>query len=95
MAIEYIKRHIATEKPGYKDLNKYVFEVDNLLTKSQIKHSLIELFNLDPKSIVSINTHRPPQKQKQRALGGKKIPLKRAILTLKTGEKIFPNEAQE
>lgn len=87
MAIQYIKRRILTEKAGYQNLNKYVFEVDNLLTKSQIKQSLSELFNLDAKAIVSINTHRPPQKQKKQGSGiGKKIPLKRAIITLKKGE---------
>ena len=89
MAIEYIKRRILIEKTGYQNLNKYVFEVDNLLTKSQIKQSLLELFNLNPKAIVSVNTHRPPQKQKQRmAVASKKIALKRAIITLKKGETI-------
>ncbi len=87
MAIEYIKRRIFTEKKGYQNLNKYVFEVDNLLTKSQIKRCILELFNLNPKSIVAINTHRPPQKHRRRQTAiGKKTSHKRAIITLRKGE---------
>ncbi len=87
MAIEYIKRRISTDKTGYKNVNKYVFEVDNLLTKSQIKQCILQLFNLDPKSIIAVNTHRPPQKQRRRqTIIGKKTSSKRAIITLKKGE---------
>ena len=88
MAIEYIKRRISTEKTAdYQNINKYVFEVDNLLTKSQIKQCILELFNLHSKSIVAINTHRPPQKQRRRqTVIGKKTSHKRAIITLKKGE---------
>ena len=96
MAIEYIKRRILTDKIGYQSLNKYVFEVDNLLTKAQIRESFLELFNLNSKSIISINTHRPPQKQKQRrSVVGKKMALKRAIITLKKGETIAFGEPLE
>lgn len=96
MAIEYLKRRILTEKAGYQNLNKYVFEVDNLLTKSQIRQSVSELFNVNPKVIVAINTHRPPQKQKQqRSVVGKKIAVKRAIITLKKGETLTFTEPIE
>ena len=89
MAIEYIKRRILAEKVGYQNANKYVFEVDNFLTKAQIKKCLLELFKLEPNSIVSVNTHRPPQKHKRRMSNiGKKTIFKRAIITVKQGQNL-------
>lgn len=94
MAIEYIKRRVLTEKHGSNNLNKYVFEVDSFLTKPQIKQCIVELFKLNPNSIISVNTHRPPQKQKQRmSVIGKTTVFKRAIITLKKGENLSFGES--
>lgn len=85
--IDLVKCPVITEKTcRLIDTNQYTFDVDIRLTKLQIKKIFKEFFNI---TIVSINTHIPPIKKKRLGLQqGYKSRYKRAIITVKKGQKI-------
>ena len=68
-------------------LNKYVFRVSPRANKIQIKQAIERLFN---KKVVSVNTsnYAGKKKRERRADFGRKPHWKKAIVTLKEGEKI-------
>ena len=73
------------------DSNQYTFDMDDRLTKTQIKQIIQELFKV---SVVAVNTHRPPRKKRRVGTRqGFKSSYKRVIITLKAGETIelIPN----
>ena len=67
--------------------NKYVFRVSPRANKIQIKQAIERLFN---KKVVSVNTcnYAGKKKRERRADFGRKSHWKKAIVTLKEGEKI-------
>jgi large subunit ribosomal protein L23 len=67
--------------------NKYVFRVAPRANKIQIKHAIEKLFN---KTVVAVNTanYAGKKKRERRADFGRKPHWKKAIVTLKEGEKI-------
>ena len=67
--------------------NKYVFRVSPRANKIQIKQAVEKLFN---KKVVSVNTcnYAGKKKRERRADYGRKAHWKKAIVTLKEGEKI-------
>ena len=68
------------------DSNQYTFDMDNRLTKTQIKQVIKKVFNV---SVVAINTHRPPRKKRRVGTQqGLKAAYKRVIITLKPGDTI-------
>lgn len=79
--LDLIKYPIITDKATkLLELNQYTFATSLGANKTQIKSAIEQLFNV---KVVSVNTHRLPQKQ--RRIGkflGKKTNYKRAILTL-------------
>lgn len=79
--LDLIKYPIITDKATkLLELNQYTFATSLSANKTQIKSAIEQLFNV---KVVSVNTHRLPQKQ--RRIGkflGKKTNYKRAILTL-------------
>ena len=85
--IDLIKYPVITEKScRLIEQNKYTFDVDKKLTKSQIKKNLENLFKIN---IISLNTHLPPIKKKRLGLKqGYKVRYKRVIITIKSNQKI-------
>ena len=68
------------------DSNQYTFDMDDRLTKTQIKQIVQELFKV---SVVAVNTHRPPRKKRRVGTRqGFKSSYKRVIITVKAGETI-------
>ena len=78
-----------TEKSSLlsEKLNKYVFRVAPRANKIQIKAAIEKLFN---KKVVAVNTcnFAGKKKRERRADFGRKPHWKKAIVTLKEGEKI-------
>jgi len=76
------KQSVLTEK-----LNKYVFRVSPRANKIQIKEAVERLFN---KKVLTVNTcnYAGKKKRERRADFGRKSHWKKAIVTLKEGEKI-------
>ena len=92
MMIDAVKYPILTEKSmRLIDSNQYTFDMDDRLTKTQIKQIIQELFKV---SVVAVNTHRPPRKKRRVGTRqGFKSSYKRVIITLKAGEttELIPN----
>jgi large subunit ribosomal protein L23 len=67
--------------------NKYVFRVSPRANKIQIKQAIQRLFG---KTVISVNTcnYAGKKKRERRADFGRKAHWKKAIVTLKEGEKI-------
>jgi large subunit ribosomal protein L23 len=67
--------------------NKYVFRVNPRANKIQIKQAIEKLFS---KKVVSVNTcnYAGKKKRERRADYGRKAHWKKAIVTLKEGDKI-------
>ena len=67
--------------------NKYVFEVNPSANKLEIKQAVESLFH---KKVVSVNTanYAGKKKRERRADFGRRIHWKKAIVTLKEGEKL-------
>jgi large subunit ribosomal protein L23 len=85
---QVLKRPILTEKSDYqRDDNQYVFEVDRRANKLQIKEAVEVIFDVQ---VAAVNTMI--MKPKRRKLGRKTITArsawKRAVVTLKAGERI-------
>jgi large subunit ribosomal protein L23 len=78
-----------TEKASLmsEKLNKYVFRVSPRANKIQIKQAIEKLFN---KKVVAVNTcnYAGKKKRERTANFGRKAHWKKAIVTLKEGEKI-------
>ena len=78
-----------TEKASLlsEKLNKYVFRVNPRANKLQIKHAIEFLFK---KKVVGVNTcnYAGKKKRERTANFGRKAHWKKAIVTLKAGEKI-------
>ncbi len=84
---EVLRRPIITEKnTGLMDQNKYVFETRKDANKAQIKAAVEKAFKVN---VVSVNVITVPAKP--RGFGrmrGQKSAWKKAIVTLKPGDKI-------
>jgi large subunit ribosomal protein L23 len=67
--------------------NKYVFQVRPHASKVQIKQAIEKLFK---KTVVSVNTcnYEGKKKRERTAAFGRKADWKKAIVTLKAGDKI-------
>ena len=78
-----------TEKASLlsEKLNKYVFRVSPRANKIQIKHAIERLFG---KTVIAVNTcnYAGKKKRERRADFGRKAHWKKAIVTLKEGDKI-------
>jgi len=85
---DVIKAMLRTEKSTtlYEPLNKYIFLVDKACNKIEIKKAVEEIFKVKVKHI---NTFISSGKQKRvRYQLGKTPDTKRAVVTLKEGQKI-------
>jgi large subunit ribosomal protein L23 len=86
---DIIKTASLTEKSSglSEKLNKYVFRVSPSANKIQIKHAVERMFQ---KKVVDVNTcNYAGKKKRERTQNfGRKAHWKKAIVTLKEGEKI-------
>ena len=85
---EVIIRPIFTEKSTYlkETENKLVVEVDRAANKIEIKKAFEELFNVKVEKVATINV-KPKKKRWGRSFG-KTRAMKKAVVTLKKGEKL-------
>ena len=78
-----------TEKAGAltEKHNQYVFKVDRTATKQDIRYAIEEIFK---KKVAKVNTLRVTGKKKRERTAnfGRKASWKKAIVTLKDGEKL-------
>jgi len=86
---DLIKTVILTEKATLlaETQNKYVFRVSPSANKNQIKEAVEKLFK---KSVVAVNTanYAGKKKRERRADFGRRPHWKKAIVTIKQGEKL-------
>ncbi|MDR5693961.1 MAG: 50S ribosomal protein L23 [Armatimonadota bacterium] len=84
---EVIRRPIVTEKSmRLMQMGKYTFEVDPRANKGMIKEAVKRLFGVD---VVKVNTITIPGVTKRRGQHYYRLPgMKKAIVTLKPGQKI-------
>lgn len=86
---DQIQTVILTEKATLlsEQLNKYVFRVAPSANKLEIKRAVEQLFK---KTVVDVNTanYAGKKKRERRADYGRKPHWKKAIVTLKAGEKL-------
>jgi large subunit ribosomal protein L23 len=84
---EVLRRPLITEKNTFlQEQNKYVFEVDGRANKNQVKQAVEKVFKVQ---VVNVNMITVPGKTKR--YGRHEVETsswKKAIVTLKTGNKI-------
>ena len=92
MKLEILYRPVVTEKFTKlgEELNKYAFIVDRKANKLEIKKAVEEMYDVE---ITDVNTIQYAGKNKSRftktgVIKGKTKAFKKAIVTLKEGEKI-------
>ena len=82
-----IKKLIYTEKSNKLVTNdKYTFEIDYNCTKKEIASLIKKIFNVDVKKVNIINSFGKTKRFK--GIVGSKSDIKKAIITLQTGQKI-------
>ena len=85
--LDVIKAPVVTEKSAYLGQeNAYAFYVDPKANKTEIKLAIEKIFNVKVEDIRTINVH--PKKRRVGRYTGKTKTYKKAIVTLKDGEKI-------
>jgi large subunit ribosomal protein L23 len=77
---------ISEKSYGLLDENKYTFDVHPQANKTQIKIAVERVFNV---KVTDVNTFNSPGKRKRTRLGyGRRRNIKRAIVTLRSGDRI-------
>ena len=77
---------ISEKSYGLLDENKYTFDVHPHANKTQIKIAVEKVFNV---KVTDVNTLNRPGKRKRTRLGyGRRRSVKRAIVTLRAGDRI-------
>ena len=92
-AMEILIEPVLTEKTNVMregETRKYVFKVDPRANKIQVMGAVKELFNVQPVAcnIVSVKSKPRMARTKSGMRYGKTTPWKKAIITLKAGDKI-------
>src|SRR3989339_815623 len=87
-ANEFIIKHpLITEKAYHMSATgQYVFVVDKHTNKSEIAKAIKKIYNVDPISVNTVTIRG--ERQKYRGVAGKKTTTKKAIVTLKKGQKL-------
>jgi len=89
-----IREPVVTEKSiNLASTGKYVFKVDKKATKNEIKKEIARIFKVKVED-VNILYRKEKEKRRGRILG-KTTPFKKAIVTLKKGEKIKELEVKK
>jgi len=90
---QVLKRPIVTERSTrLRELNQYVFEVDPRANKYQIRDAVEGQYKVDVKAVRTIKRHGK-FRRRSGPVGGYKSDTKRAIVSLKEGQKISLEEA--
>jgi large subunit ribosomal protein L23 len=77
---------ISEKSYGLLDQNKYTFDVHPQANKTQVKIAVERVFNV---KVTDVNTYNRPGKRKRTRLGyGQRRNVKRAIVTLRSGDRI-------
>lgn len=84
-----IRTMLLTEKASglSANLNKYTFEVERTATKAAVATAVSKTFNVKVHGVNILNV-KPRPKRAMRGAPGYSSPFKKAIVTLKEGEKI-------
>lgn len=87
-ANEFIIKHpLITEKAYRMGMTgQYVFVVDKHTNKNEVKKAIKKIYNVDPVSVNTVTIRG--ERQKFRGVAGKKVTTKKAIVTLKQGQKL-------
>jgi large subunit ribosomal protein L23 len=86
-SLPIIKRRLVTEKATLlAEMGKYAFLVNTKATKNEIKKAVKELYKVDAVSVTTIN--QQPRRTRYRGKETFKKQDKKAIVTLKEGQKI-------
>lgn len=81
-----VKPKVSEKSIDMMEDNKYCFIVNKNANKIEIKHAVEEAFNV---KVLNVTTHKIPGKTKRMGrFEGKTPSTKRAIVTLKDGDKI-------
>lgn len=81
-----IEPWITEEATRISELNKYIFKVAKNATKDQVAASIKSIYDVTVESVNTINIHR--KKRTRGRITGWKSGYKKAIITLKDGDKI-------
>ena len=77
---------ISEKSYGLLDENKYTFDVHPLANKTQIKIAIEQVFHV---KVTDVNTlNRPGKRKRTRSGFGRRKGIKRAIATLREGDRI-------
>ncbi|MFZ5982685.1 MAG: 50S ribosomal protein L23 [Patescibacteria group bacterium] len=77
---------VTEESTRLMELNKYIFKVFKRATKKEVERAVKEIYKVEP---ISVNTVNMPRKFRvQGKIAGWKSGFKKAIVTLKEGDKI-------
>ncbi len=83
---EVLRRPIISEKnTALQEQNKYTFEVAKTANKYQIKQAVEKAFKV---KVVAVNVIAVPGKTRRGRYRVKTLPWKKAVVTLKPGDKI-------
>lgn len=84
---EVLRRPVVTEKGTLlKEENKYVFEAERKASKAQIKAAVEKAFGV---TVIAVNViNMPPKARGFGRLRGRRSEWKKAVVTLKEGDKI-------
>ena len=86
-SLPLIKRRVITEKATLlAEQGKYIFLVQNSATKNEIKKAIKNLYKVDVSSVATIR--QQPRRNRYRGKVSFKQQDKKAIVTLKKGQKI-------
>ena len=84
---DIILKPVTTEKSlALMDLGKYTFEVDPRANKTEIKIAIEKIFDV---RVIAVNTQNRQGKRRRTRFGiGKRVDVKRAIVTVAEGDRI-------
>lgn len=87
-ASEFIIKHPLVTEKAYRmgTTGQYMFVVDKHTNKSEIKKAIKKIYNVDPVSVNTVTIRG--ERQKFKGVAGKKTTTKKAIVTLKKGQKL-------
>lgn len=88
---DVIKRPLVTEKAvkAREANNQYAFEVDTRATKQDVRAAVEKLFRVNVLGVCTLNQSRPGRKSLRGGRRSKKpVCFKKAVVTLKKGQKI-------
>ena len=80
------KPHITEKSTELNKIGKYVFIVEPSATKNEIKKALKKIYGVDVVNIQTVS--RSPKKKRFKNVRGVQMGYKKAIVTLKEGQKI-------